>query len=182
MKTKFDQTEIDWINAAKEDKRHFAPLYERYFESIFRFVQQRVQQMDSTADLVAVIFTKAMVNIHQYQHRGYPFSSWLYRIALNEVNMWFRKQKKVLEVSLPYQIAESLTEEVIGESRDELIQDMIQTLNSLKEDQVMLIELRFFEGRSFAEMGILLGIAENTAKMRVYRAVDALKNGMERRK
>ena len=41
-----------------------------------------------------------MLNIKKYEDRGFPFSSWLYKIASNEVNKYFRDEKKVQEVEI----------------------------------------------------------------------------------
>jgi RNA polymerase sigma-70 factor, ECF subfamily len=182
LKTKEDDIEISWIEASKRDKRHFAPLYERYYEMIFRFVFKRVQDMDVTGDLVSGVFMKAMVNINQYTHQGYPFSSWLFRIALNETNMWFRAQKKRVEVPLSQETAASLLDEFQETRNDADLERMVEAMNELKEEQVLLIELRFFENHSFQEIGNIFDVAENTAKMRVYRALEALRNSMERGK
>ena len=45
----------------------------------------------------------------------------------------------------------------------------------LKKDQSDIIEMRFFEKLSFNEIGEILGITGNNAKIRLYRAVDQLK-------
>lgn len=76
--------ENEIIEAAKNDPVQFKPLYEKYFKRIFLFVYHRVEDRDITADLTSQIFLKAMQRMHQFKFRGLPFSSWLYRIAINE--------------------------------------------------------------------------------------------------
>ena len=48
-------------------------------------------------------------------------------------------------------------------------------LSEMKEDQSDLIEMRYFEKLSFNEIGEVLGITGNNAKIKVYRAIDKLK-------
>ncbi len=45
----------------------------------------------------------------------------------------------------------------------------------LKEDQLQLIEMRFFEKRSFREIGEIVGLTENNAKVKTFRALIKLK-------
>jgi len=75
------------IEAAKSDKRHFAVLYDRYFNQIFLFILKKTGNESLTSDLTSQVFFKAMTKLDTYKHMGYPFSSWLYRIAINEVSM-----------------------------------------------------------------------------------------------
>ena len=86
--------ELEIIRAAQADPARFKPLYEQYYESIFRFVYQRTGDEHLTADLCATVFLKALQNLKNYQFRGVPFSAWLYRIALNQVTQHFRKRAK----------------------------------------------------------------------------------------
>jgi RNA polymerase sigma-70 factor (ECF subfamily) len=52
---------------------------------------------------------------------------------------------------------------------------LLSALTRLKADQLELIEMRFFEKRSFREMGDLLDMTENNAKVKTFRAVNKLK-------
>ena len=78
------------INLAKKDPAKFAPLYERYFLQIFKYIFKRVESEDHANDICQQTFIKAMTKINSYQHKGLPFSSWLYRIAQNEINQMQR--------------------------------------------------------------------------------------------
>jgi RNA polymerase sigma-70 factor (ECF subfamily) len=51
----------------------------------------------------------------------------------------------------------------------------LSVLTRLKADQLELIEMRFFEKRSFREIGDLLEMTENNAKVKTFRAVNKLK-------
>ncbi|MBK6830620.1 MAG: RNA polymerase sigma factor [Flavobacteriales bacterium] len=87
------------IAAAKRDPRRFTPLYECYFGDIFRFLLRRAGDRDLTNDLAQETFLKAMLALPRYQERGLPFRAWLYRIALNELRMHWRKRKEVLNLA-----------------------------------------------------------------------------------
>lgn len=118
---------------------------------------------------------KALVNIKKFEYQGFPFSSWLYRIAINEVNMHYRKVSKTRDVALDDSNLKPILDDLeLGYEEDEY-DALIEGLNELSEEQVSLIELRFFEKRSFKEMGGILGISEGNAKIRLYRSVKTLR-------
>ena len=170
------RSEIEIINAAKKDHRQFAVLYEKYFEQIFRFVLKRTGNKELCSDLTSQVFLKAMLSIGKYQDRGYPFSSWLYRIAINEVNMFYRKKSKVVTVEIKEKDAFELFSELDEKLEDEeRINRILAVLGTFKSEYQQLIELRYFEHKSFKEIGEILNISEGNAKIRTYRVLDKLK-------
>src|SRR3954471_13162049 len=82
------------VLAAKADPAKFEALYTKYYEQILNFVYQRLDSKDTAFDITQQVFLKAMQNLHKYEFRGLPFSAWLYRIAINELNMLFRRSNK----------------------------------------------------------------------------------------
>ena len=86
-------TEIELIEKSKKDKRFFQPLYEKYYEQVFRLVFSRVQDMDLAGDITSEAFGKALSHLNDYKYQGYPLSAWLARIALNSCYDYFRAQK-----------------------------------------------------------------------------------------
>jgi len=81
------------IELALSDMANFRVLYEKYYETILHYIYQRVNSKEEAYDITSQVFLNAMVNLKKYSFRGLPFSSWLYRIAFNELNMLFRKNK-----------------------------------------------------------------------------------------
>jgi RNA polymerase sigma-70 factor (ECF subfamily) len=153
-------------------------LYEHYFEEVFRFAWSRVKDRDLAGDLTSQTFSKALVALPKYKSQGVGLGAWLMRIALNQINMHFRKAKRDAEVPLTLDVADRLLEEVSSPVDDARRQRLIDGLNQLQEHEVALIELRYFEQRRFAEIGEILGISEDNAKVRTYRALGALKNAI----
>jgi RNA polymerase sigma-70 factor (ECF subfamily) len=162
------------IMAAKRSPEAFAPLYERHFLAIFRFILRRARDKDLTADLTQQTFLKAMLALPRYEPRGFPFKAFLYRIALNEMKMHWRKRKEVV-IDMSYAEVRGLTEEMGLPGQDEDMRRLALALGSLEEDKARLIELRYMDGLSFAELGSVLGIAEDAAKMRTHRVLATLR-------
>lgn len=173
------QLELQQINAAKENPGRFNVLYEKYFKSIYVFVYRRTDDEELASDITSHVFLKAMINIKKYEYKGVPFSAWLFRIAFNEVNMYFRKSKANRVVSIEHTGIIQIAQEAALEDNSEKLALLTTALKQLESDDVQLIELRFFEKRSFAEIGEIIGITENNAKVKVYRIIDKLKRLMK---
>jgi RNA polymerase sigma-70 factor, ECF subfamily len=175
-----DAMQDEWleIQAAQADPSCFEPLYERYYEEIFNFVYRRTVDESLTADLCSQVFLKALQNIGRYEFKGVPFSAWLYRIASNEVAQHFRRDSKQRVVS----IEEAGLPEMFDEEDEHLDETrrlaLVKALDKLKEEDLLLIELRFFEGRPFKEIGDILGMTENNAKVKAFRILNRMKKMM----
>src|SRR5262245_19160411 len=112
--------ELAAIRAAQADPQRFAPLYLAYFNTIFRFIHRRTSARELTADITQQTFLKALVALPRYEPRGLPFRAWLYRIALNELRMHWRKRKPVV-MDLSYAEVRALrTEMGLAEEDDDL--------------------------------------------------------------
>lgn len=168
------------ILAAQTNPQKFGVLYEKYFDGIFKCVYHRMDDMENSRDLTQQIFIKALKNIHSFKPQGLPFSSWLYRIAINEVNQYYRDSKKNITVNIDsnrvYDLIDTLEEDSLEQYHDQLIKEM----GYLPEEEIQLLQLRFFEKRSFREIGEIISITENNAKVRTYRLLEKLKASITR--
>ena len=165
------------ILEAQKDPKYFSPIYERYFDPIFIYINKRIDNEDITAELTSRVFFQALKNLKKYKFQGVPFSAWLYRIAINEINLFFRQQK-VMErsTSLNEQHVDLLIEE-LERNEPEIDKYVLVSvlLEQLPPQDLQFLELRFFENSSYKEMGYLMGISEGNAKIKTYRIIDKLK-------
>jgi RNA polymerase sigma-70 factor (ECF subfamily) len=170
----FQEEEV--IRRAKQDSNAFRELYEKYYKQIFLFILHRVGSKEVTADITSQTFLKAMQALSSFQFRGLPFSSWLFRIAVNECNNFFRKNKRERMVVLEDYHVKNLYDEMFGDSaREELERKLPLILERLEESELHLIELRFLEGRPFREVAEILSISETYAKVRTYRILEKMR-------
>ncbi len=169
--------ELQIIEEAKKNPQKFGMLYEKYYKGIFIFIYKRIDDEMLSEDLCSQVFMKAMANLHKYKYKGVPFSAWLFRIAINEVNLYFRKNKNQRAISLEdagiYRLGEEMSFSKSDE--EEKIESIVECLNHLSKKEVELLELRFFENRAFKEIAYILNISENTAKVRSHRLIDKMK-------
>ncbi len=167
------------VQAAQRDPAMFRPLYDRYYEAIFLYIFRRTTDEALTADLCSQVFLKAMQRIDCYEYKGVPFSAWLYRIASNEIAQHFRKAKKKRTVTLEDAPVGDLMQELQeGGDLEAYLPQLIEALDQLKEKDLQLIELRFFEGLPYKEIADIMDITENNAKVRTFRILNRMKKMM----
>src|ERR1700739_2476632 len=165
------------IEAAKADPAKFEPLYNRYYEPILQFVYKRVEGKEAAFDITSQVFLNAMLKLAQFRFMGTPFSSWLYRIALNEINTLYRKDKVQRSIKVEEDELKSVIHEINPDDDiDAQYNRVKEVLADYEEEDIQLIELRFFEKRAFKEIGDIMNMTENNAKVKLYRLLDKLKS------
>ncbi|MEM7106845.1 MAG: sigma-70 family RNA polymerase sigma factor [Bacteroidota bacterium] len=169
--------EYDMVKRAQKNPEDFAPIYLKYYDRLFLFIQKRLDNLDATAEVTSRVFLKSLKNISRYKYQGVPFSAWLYRVAINEINLFFREQHKMDRV---VHITDDHVNIIISEIdySTPVLDPCILVpvlLEQLNEAEIQLIELRFFEELSFKEIGYLLGLKEVNAKIKTYRVIDKLR-------
>lgn len=165
------------VAAAKKDRAAFGALYDKYFERIYLFIYKRVGDEDVAGDVCQETMLKVMFNIQKYEDRGIPFSAWIYRIASNEVNLFFRQKKKNVTVEVNEKhLKDLMSEGEIGEAeREEDQEKLVAAIGKLQPEHAEIVELRFFLQYSFKEIAEFYTITEANAKMRLYRILEKMK-------
>jgi RNA polymerase sigma-70 factor (ECF subfamily) len=127
----------------------------------------------------------------QFQWRSISFSSWLYKIATNEVNQYFRKAEYKKSVSLEELqeqgfelLSSSDPESELMEAQEKLKQhqdflEIQEKITRLPAKYQEVIALRFFEKKQINEIAEILGKKEGTIKSLLHRAVEKLREAEE---
>lgn len=174
--------ELVIIEAAKLNPERFAPLYNKYYKQIFNYLYQRMEDKDTAFDLTGQVFLKALTNLANYQFKGVPFASWLYRIAHNEMMQMFRAQKDRRSINADIGDLRFICEENEEPFFEEYIPAIRQLILELDSDDLHMVEMRFFEKRPFKEIAEILDITEVNAKVRMYRIIEKLKKSLSKLK
>lgn len=167
--------EQEIVERSKKDAKAFGELYEKYFDRIFNYIYRQTDDEELSADLCSQAFINALNNLNRYEFRGLPFSAWIYKIAGNEVNKYYRKNKGKKIFSIEELKVKELVERADEGWDEELIDKLIDFMKDLPTDMLQVLELRFFEDKDFKEIAFILDITESGAKMRTYRALDKLR-------
>jgi RNA polymerase sigma-70 factor, ECF subfamily len=85
-----EREEASLVARAKQDPEAFGLLFEAYYSRVLNFVYRCTQDTALAEDLASNTFLQALRALPRYDHRA-SFLAWLFRIALNEVRMHWRK-------------------------------------------------------------------------------------------
>lgn len=182
------QEEKDLLRRIKRDPQAFSVLYDAYYMPIFAYVLRRLGQYELARDVTAETFLKAFQKINAFQWRNIPVSTWLYRIATNEVNLYFRGSKyrpssiEEANLYLPYEegieTEKAALEQAFKEHKEfTIIQQQLFKLD-IKYQEV--IALRFFEEKSIKQVAEILGKNEGTVKSLLSRGLEKLRSLVEK--
>jgi RNA polymerase sigma-70 factor, ECF subfamily len=172
--------------ALRGDGASFGELAERWRRKIFSFVCRYVGNAEEAEDLTQDTFTKAFQNLDRLADPA-RFSSWLYKIALNECRMRFRKKKNVSHVSLADEddaegidIVDGVTPE--HHLRDKEVGLVLRTaLQALPEEQREVILMKEYQNLKFQEISEIMNVPLSTVKSRMYLGLKTLRRMMENR-
>jgi RNA polymerase sigma-70 factor (ECF subfamily) len=181
--------EKELLKRIKKDPQAFALVYDKHYNSIFSYVFRRLANYDLAKDVTAETFLKAYQKIGVFEWRNVPISAWLFRIATNEINLYFRNSKYSpaclddtnLHLYLAYEegieTEKAALEKALQENEEFLmIQKQLLQLD-IKYQEV--IALRFFEEKSIKEISTILSKKEGTIKSLLSRGLEKLRIGVE---
>lgn len=177
------QKELEWIREAREDPEAFRFLFDAYHDRIFNYILRRVSHVQIAKDITANTFLKAMNHIQQFQWHGISFSSWLYKIATNEIKQNYRKTKRYVQLSDEHLLILKSDSQTDGDiikteadsEKEEISRKVRAAIASLKLIYQSTLTLRYYENLSIKEISEILDIPENTVKTHIRRGLMQLK-------
>ncbi len=161
--------------AQKGEVEAFEELVYRYQKATYFFSLRLVKDAPDAEDLVQKIFLLAFQNIRKFR-RASSFKTWLYKISLNQCYNFLRKKKREAGVpidDLPLKHPGPDQETLLCE-REMLVQ-IRKAVERLPDKQRWVLQLRAYEGLSFEEIGEVLHIRTNAAKVNYHHALEGIK-------
>ncbi len=70
---------------AQKNVQYFTPLYDRFFQPVYRYYFSRLRHHEEAEDLTSETFLKLYEKLGSYRERGVPFSVWVYKIAYHSL-------------------------------------------------------------------------------------------------
>jgi RNA polymerase sigma-70 factor (ECF subfamily) len=178
------------IKQALKDPDAFGLLFDKYYDQIYKYVLKRTGHVQAAQDITAEVFFKAYRKLWQFRWQGKPFSAWLYRIATNEANRYFKNNKRA---PVPISFIEELDHLSMDEHSPELLfiagedarvaQEHLITLHasvqSLPTRYQEVLALRYFEQKSILEICDILRKKEGTVKSLISRGIKLLEKQLQ---
>jgi RNA polymerase sigma-70 factor (ECF subfamily) len=171
------QDEESLVQRAKEhDEAALTQIYEENFDKIYRYIVLKTGDRTEAEDMTQQVFLKAFKSISGYRSKGSPFSSWLFRIAHNQmVDYWRRKSKRAtvpLEETL---VVSSNSNPSTDTERKMDIESLAAATRRLTNLQREVVSLRFAGGLSVAEVAKSMGKSEGAIKALQHSAIVSLR-------
>ncbi len=175
------------LEKARTDPAYFGPVYDAYYPKIFGYVFRRTSDYDLARDITADTFLKAVLKLPGFEWRGVSVAAWLFRIATNELRMYYRHRK--YESTVFSQLPEAFVLEqklhlVFEQERKAMEAQMNDFQDFVKVQDALLrlplayqeaLALRYFEQKPLLEIAEILGKSEGTVKSLLSRGLEKLK-------
>ncbi|MBR6334492.1 MAG: sigma-70 family RNA polymerase sigma factor [Bacteroidales bacterium] len=167
------------------DQKAYAELVNLYQDSIYYLMMRIVKNSDDAEDLTQETFGKAFRNLHAYSPQ-YAFSTWLYRIAVNNSIDYIRHKNnspQCIDDDLFNMTSEQIIDRsssnhtmtpedvVIDKQRISMLRSAVQ---KLPEKYRKVVELRYYEELSYEEISETLNISLSNVKIQLLRAKNML--------
>ncbi len=152
-------------------------LFERYHRVLFSFFYHLNQSVELSEDLVQNVFLRVLKYRHNFRGDG-EFKSWLFHIARN-VNYDHHRRYRQRHVEDVEAWKDRLPDESPGRQQEmiqeEEMEKLKMALRRLEPEKREVIVLSKLKGMKYREIGQVLGCTEGAVKVKVYRALRALK-------
>lgn len=166
-----DKVLVDRVQAGDIDA--YEILFKRYSGKIYRFVYFRIREQETVDDLVSETFLKLWQQLAD-EKKIKNLQAYLYRIARNIVIDHYRARKEDVDISAVEHVLEAdidLTHDVTIQSD---IKEMMHKMNSLSDDYQEILQLRYVEDLTIAEIAQVLEKSKGAVKVSIHRAVKKL--------
>ncbi|WP_231492269.1 ECF subfamily RNA polymerase sigma factor, BldN family [Glycomyces sp. NRRL B-16210] len=162
------------------DPRAFGEIYDRYNDTVYRYIYFRVNNAQLAEDLASETFLRALRRISSFSWQGRAFGAWLVTIARNLVVDHFKSGRYRLEIVKPDVLGGDAPDSDPATSPETAALEklsnatLLTAVKKLNPDQQECIVLRFLQGFTVAETARTMGKNEGAVKALQYRAVRTL--------
>jgi len=163
------------VRAAQADRRAFATLYRRYLDRVYGYCFYLLGDHHDAEDATERSFTAAFDAIDRFRDEGATFRSWLFRIAHNQVANALRTRSRhrtdPLD-SIPEPAAADDPARMASLADD--ARNVRAAVASLSDDRRQVVILRFVDGLTAVEIGVVLGRSAGAVRVLQHRALREL--------
>ena len=158
----FDESEVIRLSASPEGRQKIFPMIvDQYSKALYWKIRSIVLSHDDSDDVLQNTFLKAWKSLDSFQGKS-KFSTWLYRIAINEA-LDFLRHKKTLALAS--------ADADLSVANQAILQEAIATL---PEVQRTVFTLRYYDEMKYSEMSEVLGTSEGALKASYHIAVQKI--------
>lgn len=162
--------------ACRFDQAALTEIHNRYYRSLYRYVNLKVSDALEAEDLTSEVFSRFLKALKHGKAPKKSIRGWLFSVASNVVNDYYRRHYRVEHVALNEGLSSSDTGPMEAVSKIMRREAIITAMKSLTQDQQDVIALRFGAGLSVRETARSLHKTEGAVKQLQARAIANLTN------
>lgn len=150
----------------------FEELYRRHYRRVYAVCLRMTGNPDDAEDLTHEVFLQVLRKRDSFRGEA-AFTTWLHRIAVNQVLMHFRKKSNRVEsVTEEGEMPEEVTPVMIRQSQTPLVDKLalLSAVKKLPRGYRTVLILHDLKGYEHEEIGGLLGISAGTSKSQLHKA------------
>jgi RNA polymerase sigma-70 factor (ECF subfamily) len=149
-----------------DKKARFNELFDKHYAKVFRLCKGYFNgNQELASDSAQEVFIKIWESVDSFRGES-NISTWIYRISVNTCLLYLRKQSTQKEKATI--IFPSIAVEQYSSEEDEKLQKMYSCIQKLGEQDKMTI-LMLLEGIGYQEISQVVGITEETLRVRIHR-------------
>ncbi|HEY3762137.1 MAG TPA: sigma-70 family RNA polymerase sigma factor [Verrucomicrobiae bacterium] len=178
-----DPDDIDLLRrfARTGSESAFAALVERHLNLVYSTALRHTGNVHTAEEIAQAVFIILARKAAGLSNKVI-LSGWLYQTtrltAANHERAEFRRQKREQEAYMESAFNQDLPKNADWQQMSPWLDSAMAGLRQKERDALVL---KFFEGRSLAEVGVALGIEERAAQKRVSRGLERLRDFFARR-
>jgi RNA polymerase sigma-70 factor (ECF subfamily) len=161
--------------AQQHDEMALTQIYEENFDKIYRYIVLKIGDRTEAEDMTQQVFLNAFKSISSYTSKGNPISSWLFRIAHNQMVDYFRKKSKRATVPLDETLAGGGDDPGLEAERKIAVEQLALATRKLTGAQREVISLRFAGDLPVAQVARIMGKSEGAIKALQHSAIISLR-------
>lgn len=173
------QDELLLLHRAKSlDQEALAQVHERYYDSVFRYMAFRENDLQTAEDLTSEVFIRFLHAIQQKNAPQNTIRGWLFGTASLILKEHYRKKNRAQLTQLDDALQDEWIEPIERIEAQESKKALRQALAGLTEDQQQVLALRFGYEMPVRDVAETMNKSEGSIKMLQVRAIAALSRMM----
>ena len=159
----------------KGSLHEFGKLYDKYVKKIYNFIYYKSCHKETAEDLTSQTFIKALNSISTFNPSKGSFSSWLYRIARNNVIDYYKNKERGTIDIYDFWGLSSETDVAYDIDVKEKLGQVEGYLRKLKMEHREIVIMRIWDNLSYKEISEIIGKSEASCKMTFSRTMTNLR-------
>lgn len=153
-----------------------AAAFRRHYTQIYGYIRRTGSSHADAEEITQEVFAQAAANLERLKADSRPLAGWLFTVAQRRLADQGRHRARAARLSAVV----DHTEATLPRYGPEVASALRRALDELPEPQRRVVVLKLLEGRPFVEIARLLGTTETASRMRFSRALEHLRDELEK--